>query len=102
MTPIGAGNVASDLLESKFKITYLTKVHRTASDSGILSDANTIREGKNPISQPSKMEIRGNLKDMFYAFRSTKGAFLPEKRKKGDCVLSQSSSILLHFFSAFL
>lgn len=72
LPPIGAGNVASDLLSSKFKITYLTKVHRTASDSGILSDANTIREGKNPVVQPSKMEIRGNLKDMFYAFRSTK------------------------------
>lgn len=72
LPPIGAGNVASDLLNSKFKITYLTKVHRTASDSGILSDANTIREGKNPVVQPSKMEIRGNLKDMFYAFRSTK------------------------------
>lgn len=72
LPPIGAGNVASDLLESKFKITYLTKVHRTASDSGILSDANTIREGKNPIVQPSRMEIRGNLKDMYYAFRSEK------------------------------
>lgn len=72
LPPIGAGNVASDLLESNFKITYLTKVHRTASDSGILSDANTIREGKNPIVQPSRMEIRGNLKDMYYAFRSEK------------------------------
>lgn len=69
LPPIGAGNVATDLLSSKFKKVQLTKVHRQAEASGILSDANIIRQGVNPIKQPQDTIIRGDLKDQFYMFR---------------------------------
>lgn len=72
LPPIGAGNIAKDLLKSSFSKTYLSKVHRQAEKSGILTDANTIRDGVNPIREPKSMEIRGELKDMYYAFRSSK------------------------------
>lgn len=72
LPPIGVGNVATDLLQSKFKHIQLNKVHRQAEDSGILSDANIIRGGVNPIKTPSSSMVRGNLKDMFYMFKSDK------------------------------
>lgn len=72
LPPIGAGNIATDLLKSKFSIIRLTEVHRTALQSGILCDANAIRKSINPIEAPSRMLVRGELKDMFYAFRNDK------------------------------
>ena len=68
LPPIGVGNVATDLLQSEFKHVALTKVFRQAMDSGILSDANTIRDGINPINAPSSSMVRGELKDMYYIF----------------------------------
>ncbi|MEG2289591.1 MAG: AAA family ATPase [Clostridium sp.] len=74
LPPIGVGNIAKDLLELSFKHISLTKVHRQAQDSGILSDANIIREGSNPIQQPSSKLCRGKLKDMYYIFDTDKQA----------------------------
>lgn len=72
LPPIGVGNIATDLLLSKFKHVHLDEVHRQALDSGILVDANTIRDGINPIEKPKPNIIRGNLKDMFYSFKTDK------------------------------
>lgn len=76
LPPIGFGNIFSDILELKeqFNIYELTKVHRQAEKSGILTDANLIREGINPIQQPEFKIIRGELQDMYYMFRDNKQA----------------------------
>ena len=70
LPPIGVGNIAKDLLKSEFKHIGLNKVFRQALDSGILSDANEIREGINPVEKPSSNLVRGNLKDMYYIFEN--------------------------------
>ena len=70
LPPIGYGNVFSDILHRKeFQTFQLTKPMRQAQLSGILSDANLIREGISPISSPEPKMIRGTLKDMYYMFR---------------------------------
>lgn len=69
LPPIGAGNIASDLLNSKFKINKFTKIHRQAEKSGILVDANKIRVGDNPLEEPQSLVTHGELKDMHYMFR---------------------------------
>ena len=70
LPPIGYGNVATDLLKSNFTICELTKVHRQALDSGILTDANMIREQKFPIKNPVAKEVHGKLGDLCYMFRN--------------------------------
>lgn len=70
LPPIGVGNIATDLLKSNFKHIALNKIFRQAMDSGILSDANSIREGINPIDKPSSNIVRGTLKDMYYIFEN--------------------------------
>lgn len=70
LPPIGYGNVATDLLKSDFTICELTKVHRQALDSGILTDANMIREQKFPIKNPVAKEVHGKLGDLCYMFRN--------------------------------
>ena len=73
LPPIGYGNIATDLLSSHdFNICKLTIVHRQALKSGILTDANKIREQISPISKPSLKEIHGELLDMCYMFRNDK------------------------------
>lgn len=76
LPPIGFGNIFSDLLELKdqFHIYELIKVHRQAEKSGILTDANLIREGINPIQQPELKIIHGELQDMYYMFRDNRDA----------------------------
>lgn len=73
LPPIGAGNVFSDLLSMKelFYVASLTKVMRQAELSGILSDANKIREGINPIQKPELKITTGELQDMTYMFRDS-------------------------------
>lgn len=73
LPPIGAGNVFSDLLkmQSEFNVSFLTKVHRQAEQSGILTDANKIREGIYPIESPLPQIVSGELKDMIYVFRES-------------------------------
>lgn len=45
---------------------------RQAEQSGILVDANIIRENKNPIQHPQNRIIHGELKDMYYMFRTNR------------------------------
>lgn len=76
LPPIGCGNIFSDLLEKTkyFNVNRLTKVLRQAEKSGILSDANKIREGVNPIQSPEVKIVTGELQDMVYMFRDSKEA----------------------------
>lgn len=76
LPPIGYGNIFSDLLEMTdiFNVNQLTKVMRQAEMSGILSDANQIREGINPVEQPELKLIHGELQDMYYMFRDSREA----------------------------
>lgn len=69
LPPIGYANVANDLLSSDFNICTLTKVHRQAEASGILTDGNKIREQICPIDKPVVKEIHGELNDLCYMFR---------------------------------
>lgn len=48
---IGIGNVFNDLLESDFKVCQLTHIYRQAQMSGIITDANLIRQGINPFKR---------------------------------------------------
>lgn len=69
---IGFGNIFSDLidiLDAKY-ISKLTKPMRQAEKSGILVDANMVRDNINPIKEFSPKLITGELHDMYYMFRS--------------------------------
>lgn len=74
LPPIGYGNIFGDLLlkTDKLHVSHLTKVLRQAEKSGILSDANKIREGIMPIEQPELRIVNGELQDMTYMFRDTR------------------------------
>ena len=76
LPPIGAGNVFNDLLYkgNLFCVNRLTKVMRQAEMSGILSDANKIREGKSPLDKPELKVTTGELQDMTYMFRDSNEA----------------------------
>lgn len=88
LPPIGFGNVFSDLLENQhFCINVLTKVLRQAEKSGILMDANKIRENKIPIKIQKNVNekfncISGELEDMVYYFNS-------DREKRVDVAVSQ-------------
>jgi len=71
LPPIGSGNVFTDILhmDGEFNVSVLKKVHRQAESSGILTDANKIRDGIYPIDGPKPQIINGELKDMAYVFR---------------------------------
>lgn len=72
LPPIGVGNIFSDLLhhsDNEIGVSSLTKVLRQAEKSGILKDANMIRDGKYPIAQPELKIVTGELQDMTYMFR---------------------------------
>jgi exodeoxyribonuclease V alpha subunit len=74
LPPIGYGNIFSDLLlkTDVISVHHLTKVLRQAEKSGILSDANKIREGISPITQPELKIVTGELQDMTYMFRDNR------------------------------
>ena len=75
LPPIGYGNIFSDLLEvlNQKNIHKLVKPMRQALKSGILKDANLIRENVNPITESVKPKlIHGELQDMYYMFREDK------------------------------
>lgn len=70
LPPIGYGNTFNDIvLNNVIKTFTLTKVLRQAEKSGILSDANKIRDGINPIAKPELKIVTGELNDMTYMFR---------------------------------
>lgn len=75
LPPIGFGNVFSDLIETLGNevVCKLTKPMRQAEKSGILVDANIIRENKNPITETLQSRIiHGELKDIVYMFRNNR------------------------------
>jgi exodeoxyribonuclease V alpha subunit len=75
LPPIGFGNVFSDLIEmfDESIVSKLVKPMRQAEKSGILVDANKIRENINPISEKLQPRIiHGELQDMYYMFRTNR------------------------------
>lgn len=75
LPPIGFGNVFSDLIEmfDDTVVSKLVKPMRQAEKSGILVDANLIRENINPISEKLQPRIiHGELQDMYYMFRTNR------------------------------
>lgn len=75
LPPIGFGNVFSDLIETLGDevVCKLTKPMRQAEKSGILVDANIIRENKNPITETLQSRIiHGEIKDIVYMFRNNR------------------------------
>lgn len=75
LPPIGFGNVFSDLIEmfDESVVSKLVKPMRQAEKSGILVDANLIRENINPISEKLQPRIiHGELQDMYYMFRTNR------------------------------
>ena len=75
LPPIGFGNVFSDLIETLGNevVCKLTKPMRQAEKSGILVDANIIRENENPITETLQSRIiHGELKDIVYMFRNNR------------------------------
>lgn len=72
LPPIGVGAVFSDLLNlSKcFNTLKLTTIYRQAEDSGIIKDANSIREGRLPFSDLEPRMNSGINKDMWYIFNN--------------------------------
>lgn len=76
LPPLGYGCIFSDILNrlDVFTSIQLTKVMRQAEKSGILTDANLIRDGINPIQSPDLKIIHGELQDMYYMFRGNREA----------------------------
>lgn len=74
LPPIGYGNVFNDLLgfSNKFTIYKLHKVHRQAEKSGILTNANKIRDGIDPIPRKEMRMVVGDNKDLIYQFRTNR------------------------------
>jgi hypothetical protein len=74
LNPLSWGNLLVDLLEKKnLQINYLTKIMRQALDSAIVTDANLLRDGIDPLNGIKTFkEIRGVKKDFIYMFRSDK------------------------------
>ena len=75
LPPIGFGNVFSDLIEifDDSAVSKLVKPMRQAEKSGILVDANKIRENINPITEKLQPRIiHGELQDMYYMFRTNR------------------------------
>jgi exodeoxyribonuclease V alpha subunit len=75
LPPIGFGNVFSDLCEifENKNVNKLIKPMRQAEKSGILVDANLIRDNINPIKENIRSRIiHGELKDMYYIFRENR------------------------------
>ena len=77
LPPIGYGNIFSDLIDNLDKqyVNELKKPMRQAQKSGILVDANIIRNNKNPITEGLQSKIvHGELQDMYYMFRENREA----------------------------
>lgn len=75
LPPIGFGNVFSDLCEmfQETNVNKLVKPMRQAEQSGILVDANLIRDNINPIIENNQPRIvHGKLHDMYYIFRENR------------------------------
>jgi exodeoxyribonuclease V alpha subunit len=73
LSPISWGNPFADILSKDLEINYLTKILRQSERSGIIQDANLVREGIDPLNgQKSFKSVSGELQDLVYMFRSDK------------------------------
>ena len=75
LPPIGYGNIFSDLIRvlDDDIVGELKKPMRQAEKSGILTDANLIRNNKNPVKEgPIPKIVHGELRDMVYMFRANR------------------------------
>lgn len=75
LPPIGFGNIFSDLIDlfDDSIVSKLTKPMRQAEMSGILVDANLIRDNINPITEKLQPKlVHGKLTDMYYMFRDNR------------------------------
>lgn len=74
LPPIGSGNIFHDILQLDymFNINRLNNVLRQAKESGILMDANMLREAITPIKIPEFKITHGKNNDMIYMFRNNK------------------------------
>lgn len=75
LPPIGYGNIFSDIIDilGNNVVSKLTEPMRQARMSGILVDANMIRENVNPLKGEFEPKtVRGELKDMYYIFRTNR------------------------------
>lgn len=92
LPPLGIGNVFSDIcVREEFVNVELNEIQRQAADSGIIVDANLIREGISPVTLEESRVVRGNKKDLFYIFSSSKeelfriavASFMKSVKEKG-------------------
>jgi len=74
LPPLSYGSFPTDILSKEnFQINRLTKVHRQAERSGIISDANKIRKGEDPLKGKKELKtINGDLQDMYYICRNNR------------------------------
>ena len=72
LNPIGFGNLLVDLLgKTNLQICRLTKIQRQAAASGIISSANLIREGVDPLNgEKTFKKVYGELQDQYFMFRT--------------------------------
>ncbi len=72
LNPLSWGNLLVDILEKKnLQINYLTKIMRQSMNSGIITDANLLREGIDPLDGIKTFRtVRGVNKDLIYMFRA--------------------------------
>lgn len=90
LEPIGVGNVLVDLINSNgVPSVQLTKVHRQAQASGILSGANLVREGKAFYEKNKTFQKIGELQDLYlYNFNNKEKVYdrvlQIAKQYKGD------------------
>jgi len=74
LMPLSWGNPLIDILDrNEFQVFYLTKIQRQAARSGIISSANQIREGINPLNGIKfTKQVLGELEDMYIMHREDK------------------------------
>ena len=75
LPPIGYGNIFSDIIDilGNNVVSKLTEPMRQAKMSGILVDANMIRENVNPLKGEFEPKtVHGELHDMYYMFRTNR------------------------------
>lgn len=72
LPPIGYGNALNDIIDSNIPdlchVNYLKTIYRQAMDSGIIKDANIIRENQYPFERILPSIVSGKNKDMVYKF----------------------------------
>ena len=74
LMPLSWGNPLIDILDrNEFQVFYLTKIQRQAARSGIISSANQIREGIDPLNGIKiTKQVLGELEDMYIMHREDK------------------------------